>query len=163
MLAFALGTLPMLLLLSFGTASLGEQLRKKAFFKVAGVIVLGFAFLSLWSSAAALGYARPLRLSLPVRESAGEIRDGVQYVVITAHNGYAPREVLLTAGIPTVLEVTTAETFDCSAGLRIPALGVREFLPTSGTRQYNLGVRTAGERIEGSCVMGMYGFTLRFK
>lgn len=160
--AFVLGTLPMLLALSFGTAAIAERFSTRYFFKAAGVVVLGFALYSLWSSMAALGYVGPLKLA-PASTAVGEIREGVQYVRITAHNGYTPREVQLKAGVPTMLEMHTSETYDCSAGLRIPALGVRDFLPTTGTRAYDLGTHAAGERIEGSCVMGMYGFTLVFE
>jgi uncharacterized protein len=164
MFAFALGTLPMLLALSFGTAALADTSYSKLLFKVAGIIVLVFGVVSLWASLAVLGYVTPPTFpSSSASASRGEIRDGVQYVTVTAKNGYEPRNITLKAGIPTKLIVSTSETYDCSAALQIPALGEKQFLSPTGEQVIDLGVRSPGEEIAGTCVMGMYGFTLKFE
>lgn len=60
MLAFALGTLPMLLLLSFGSASFAHSKHAPLFFKSAGVVVIGFGLFALLAGLAGLGIINPL-------------------------------------------------------------------------------------------------------
>ncbi len=60
MLAFALGTLPMLLLLSFGSASFAHSKHAPLFFKSAGVVVVGLGLFALLGGLAGLGIIDPL-------------------------------------------------------------------------------------------------------
>ncbi len=60
MLAFALGTLPMLILLSFGSASFAHGKYAPLFFKSAGVVVIGLGLFALLSGLAGLGIIKPL-------------------------------------------------------------------------------------------------------
>lgn len=57
---FALGTLPVLLLLSFGSVSFAHSKHKDLFFKVAGVIVLGLGIFALLSAFVGLGIINPI-------------------------------------------------------------------------------------------------------
>jgi sulfite exporter TauE/SafE/copper chaperone CopZ len=60
MLAFALGTLPMLLLLSFGSASFAHGRHAPLFFKSAGIVVIGLGLFALLAGLAGLGIINPL-------------------------------------------------------------------------------------------------------
>jgi sulfite exporter TauE/SafE/copper chaperone CopZ len=60
MLAFALGTLPMLLLLSFGSASFAHSKYAPLFFKSAGVVVIGLGLFALLAGLAGLGIINPV-------------------------------------------------------------------------------------------------------
>lgn len=60
MLAFALGTLPVLLLLSFGSASFAHSKYAPLFFKSAGVVVIGLGLFALLGGLAGLGIIPPL-------------------------------------------------------------------------------------------------------
>ena len=60
MFAFALGTLPMLALLSFGSASFAQSRHAPLFFKSAGVIVIGLGLFALLAGLAGLGIINPL-------------------------------------------------------------------------------------------------------
>lgn len=60
MLAFALGTLPMLLLLSFGSASFAHGKHAPLFFKSAGIVVIGLGLFALLARLAGLGIINPL-------------------------------------------------------------------------------------------------------
>jgi sulfite exporter TauE/SafE/copper chaperone CopZ len=60
MFAFALGTLPMLLLLSFGSASFAHGKHAPLFFKSAGVVVIGLGLFALLAGLAGLGIINPL-------------------------------------------------------------------------------------------------------
>lgn len=60
MLSFALGTLPMLALLSFGSVSFAQSKHAQLFFKSAGVVVLGLGVFALLAGLAGLGIINPL-------------------------------------------------------------------------------------------------------
>lgn len=60
MLSFALGTLPMLSLLSFGSASFAHSKYAPLFFKSTGVVVVGLGFFALLAGLASLGIINPL-------------------------------------------------------------------------------------------------------
>src|SRR3989339_2034573 len=60
MLSFALGTLPMLALLSFGSASFAQSKHAPLFFKSAGVVVIGLGMFALLAGLAGLGIINPL-------------------------------------------------------------------------------------------------------
>jgi sulfite exporter TauE/SafE/copper chaperone CopZ len=60
MTAFALGTLPMLALLSFGSASFAQSKHAPLFFKSAGVVVIGLGAFALLAGLAGLGVIDPL-------------------------------------------------------------------------------------------------------
>jgi sulfite exporter TauE/SafE/copper chaperone CopZ len=60
MFAFALGTLPMLVLLSFGSASFAHGKHAPLFFKSAGVVVIGLGLFALLAGLAGLGIIHPL-------------------------------------------------------------------------------------------------------
>lgn len=58
--SFALGTLPMLALLSFGSASFAQSKHAPLFFKSAGVLVIGLGVFALLGGLAGLGIIDPL-------------------------------------------------------------------------------------------------------
>lgn len=60
MLSFALGTLPMLALLSFGSASFAHSKYAPLFFKSVGVVVIGLGVFALLAGLAGLGIINPL-------------------------------------------------------------------------------------------------------
>jgi len=60
MVAFALGTLPMLALLSFGSASFAHGRHASLFFKSAGVVVLGLGIFAFLAGLAGLRIINPL-------------------------------------------------------------------------------------------------------
>ena len=60
MFSFALGTFPVLALLSFGSASLAHSKYAPLFFKTAGIVVIGLGIFALLGGLAGLGIIRPL-------------------------------------------------------------------------------------------------------
>lgn len=91
-----------------------------------------------------------------------EIKDGVQYVTISARGGYFPNRSTAKAGIPTKLIIETNGTYDCSASLVIRSVGFQKILPQSGKTEIDLGIPKVGEPLQGICGMGMYSFTIDF-
>jgi plastocyanin domain-containing protein len=90
-----------------------------------------------------------------------EIRDGVQYVTVSARGGYFPRVSQIQPGIPTKLVVKTSGTYDCSASLVIRSAGFEKVLQPTGEEVIDLGVLKPDENVQGVCGMGMYNFQLR--
>ncbi|TSC91600.1 MAG: Uncharacterized protein CEN90_398 [Parcubacteria group bacterium Licking1014_17] len=60
MFSFALGTLPVLLLLSFGSAGIKSRGKTGIFFKAAGLVVIFFALFNIINSLVATGFIPPL-------------------------------------------------------------------------------------------------------
>jgi len=58
--------------------------------------------------------------------------------------------------------MNTKNTYDCSAALVVRAANFREVLPENGTTEIDLGTPKAGDKIPGTCSMGMYNFSLLF-
>jgi len=90
-----------------------------------------------------------------------EIRDGVQYVTITAKGGYSPRTTQIKGGLPTKLVVKTDGTYDCSASLVVRSVGFQKILQPTGEEIIDLGTPKSGDKVQGVCGMGMYNFQIK--
>ena len=90
-----------------------------------------------------------------------EVRDGVQYVTISAKGGYAPRVTEIKSDLPTKLVVKTNGTYDCSASLVIHSLGVQKILQPTGEEVIDLGTPKSGDEFQGLCSMGMFNFLIK--
>lgn len=90
-----------------------------------------------------------------------EIRDGVQYVTVTAKGGYSPRVMEIKGGLPTKLVVKTDGTYDCSASLVVRSAGFQKILQPTGEEVIDLGTPKSGEKVQGVCGMGMYNFQIK--
>ena len=115
-----------------------------------GLLLYGLVALIRWDPNATTGTSENVTVA-----------DGTQYIDVTAKGGYSPRKTIAQAGLPTVLNVTTNGTYDCSSSINIPDHDISEYLPASGTTQLELGTPTVGT-LEGSCAMGMYNFSIDF-
>lgn len=91
-----------------------------------------------------------------------EIRDGVQYVTLTARGGYSPNVSTAQANLPTKLVVKTNGTYDCSASLMIRSIGYQSILQPTGEEVIDVGVPQANTTLQGTCSMGMYTFSVNF-
>ena len=90
------------------------------------------------------------------------IVDGQQIIDIRAKGGYFPRTSTAKAGIPTIIRFHTSGTFECSSFIRIPSMGVRENLPSTGTVDVAIASPEEGP-LQGMCGMGMYPFQVNFQ
>lgn len=120
---------------------------------IVGVMIGGFIFL--------LGKNSAQKNTQPDNVQNVTMADGKQIIEINAKGGYAPRISTAKAGIPTIVHFDTNGTFDCSASVRIPSLGISEVLPNSGSKDIDLGTQKVGT-LQGTCGMGMYPFEIRF-
>lgn len=90
------------------------------------------------------------------------VDDGKQIIQINAKGGYAPRVTVAKANMPTVINVHTNGTFDCSSALTVPAVGFRKNLPATGVTPIEIPPQQPGATIKGICSMGMYNFAVNF-
>ncbi len=58
--------------------------------------------------------------------------------------------------------MNTENTYDCSSAVVIRAANYRSSLPQTGKTEIDLGTPKAGEKIPGTCSMGMYNFSIIF-
>lgn len=91
-----------------------------------------------------------------------EIKDGIQYITITAKGGYSPETSTAKADIPTKLVIETNGTYDCSSSLIIRSIRYQKILPQTGTEIIDIGTPKAGIPLQGTCGMGMYNFVINF-
>lgn len=54
----------------------------------------------------------------------------------------------------------TNGAYDCSSSLIIKSLNYRSNLPPTGETEIDLGTPKTGEKIKGTCSMGMYSFAI---
>jgi plastocyanin domain-containing protein len=88
--------------------------------------------------------------------------NGTQYIRILARGGFSPQTVKAKANMPTVLELETKGTYDCSTAIVIPDLEYRNFLPATGVTEIEIPQEKTLSALTGSCIMGMYYFTIDF-
>ena len=81
---------------------------------------------------------------------------------ISVKAGYTPNEVTLPANKETVLKFLTNNTYDCSASLSIPKLGIEKFLPPNGETEVTLPPQVAGTEVIAGCASGSYSFKIKF-
>jgi plastocyanin domain-containing protein len=89
-------------------------------------------------------------------------QSNTQYVDLKARGGYFPASITAKANMPTILRVTTSNTFDCSSAISIPSLGYRKNLPSTGTTEITIPAQEPNTEINGTCAMGMYDFKIVF-
>lgn len=90
------------------------------------------------------------------------IENGRQIIEIQARGGYRPRITNAKSGLPTTIRVKTNGTFDCSAGLTVPSLNYKTFLPSTGSTEIEIPAQGKGALLRGLCQMGMYDFRINF-
>ncbi len=121
------------------------------------------ALLAMGGIFALLQEREPSAPASPTKQTTSPVVNGKQVIEIKAKGGYAPRVTIAQANIPTIINVQTNGTFDCSSALAIPAVGFRGILPSSGITPIEIPPQKPGTTIKGVCSMGMYSFSVSFK
>jgi sulfite exporter TauE/SafE len=163
MFAFVLGTSPVFFLVAYLTTRIGARL-EKWFMRFVAVVVLVLGLVSVNSGLNLIGsplsvtnilppadVSRPDLASAPVPQS-----DGVTLYLSAKNNGYYPQVLNAQAGTAITLNVVTNGTYSCARDFVIPALGVEELLPETGTVNISIPAQPAGTVMRFTCSMGMY-------
>ncbi len=80
--------------------------------------------------------------------------------IISKAGGYSPKTVYAKAGVQTVLEIESKNSYGCERAFRIPSFSISQELPTDGKTTFDLG--KPSKNITGTCGMGMYTFKINF-
>ena len=161
MLAFALGTLPTLLLIGVGSARLsGDQKRSATFTKIAGILLLFFSLYTINSGLNTLGapsFDDALAKLTWQRDGLPTIVNGKQIVKVTATaTAYQPNYLKVKVGVPVRWEIFDGGTSGCTSVFISRALlpNDRIFLKHGETSVREFTIRRPG-RFKFSCAMGM--------
>jgi len=131
----------------------------KQFFSAFGgvllIAVIGYALISRITVTPSSSDAAPTT-------SSAKFEGDTQIISLSARGGYSPEIQAAKGGVPTILRISTKNTFDCSSAIVIPALGVNETLGPSTTRDFTISAEKAHGTLRGSCAMGMYSFEIQF-
>lgn len=128
MLLFALGTVPMLISIGFSSVKFSERPHLAATFsKVAGIVILFFAFFNINSQLNVLGVTSLNDLwrnnaGAVVQDGGGDQSDGLAPVVDgkqvlkmdASASGYQPNHFKIKAGVPVRWEITDTGTSGCT-------------------------------------------------
>lgn len=90
------------------------------------------------------------------------LNENAQIIEIDVKGGYSPSSIEAKSNTKTYLKFKTNNTYDCSSSIYISTLGVRDFLPATGEKIYEIPQNQAKGTIKGSCSMGHYQFAINF-
>ncbi len=170
MAAFALGTAPGLLAIGFSTVKMGSSSKAATFSKIAGVLVLLFAFFNINSQLNVLGL--PSLNNFNLKASANAQTDGIgnrvdisglapivngkQLLQMQANaNGYSPNYFKVKTGIPVRWEITDTGTSGCTNAVMSKSLFEGQIALTPGQVSVKEFTPTKAGRYKFSCWMGM--------
>lgn len=170
MLAFALGTLPMLLVIGFSSVKFLEKPRLAAtFLKVAGVIVLFFALFNINNQLVVLNAPNLADLVSPsssaptasVVPNLPPLVDGKQVLKMEASaSGYVPNDLTVRAGVPVVWEIKDTGTSGCTNAIISQDLFGGQIPLTSGQTSTKEFTPEKPGKYRFSCWMGMVTGTI---
>lgn len=169
--SFALGTLPMLLLIGLSSVKFLEKPHlSQKFLKVSGVLVLFFAFYNINSQLNVLGisnfgdlgfglkklYNKQTNNLVPKEDGLPPIINGKQVIKMeaTAYN-YFPNYFKVKVGIPVRWEITDKGVSGCTNAIISRELFNGEILLTPGQTSVKEFTPTAVGKYKFSCWMGM--------
>lgn len=158
---FVLGTSPLFFSLGYFATTLTEATHAR-FLRFAAIAILVVALVSLDAalrlsgSPVTFAAAKSALFAPPRPVAAEQAADGRQEAVITAGaGGYSPQRVQLRAGRPARLIFTGDGSAGCSLAL---IFADRQYiLSADAPTPIELPAMRAGERVDYTCAMGMYG------
>lgn len=167
MTAFALGTMPALLLIAFSSFKLSQNKRwSESFLKVAGILVIFFSIYNLNAQLNVLGIRSFASLDAPKSVDINEddlpqIVEGKQVIKMTASSsGYGPSYFKVRANVPVRWEITDTGTSGCTNAVISRSLFPGEIKLTPGETSVREFTPTTPGRYKFSCWMGMVSGTI---
>jgi len=164
MLAFVLGTTPMLLSIGLSTVKFSQNHQFSSVFpKVAGVLVLLFALFNINNQMAVLGFNNlsdlgsksPSSVKANI-EGLAPIIDGKQVLRMNASSsGYSPKSFKVKVGVPVRWEITDTGTSGCTNAVVSKGLFDGQIDLTPGQTSVKEFTPTKPGKYKFSCWMGM--------
>ena len=156
MLAFSLGTLPMLLSLS-ALSSFAKGAFQKHFLRFSAVLVvlLGFWNISNAITLTGINLSFPSGSGVVAQAATAPIQDGKQIVEMKVSGyTYSPSNFTVQAGIPVEWRIDGGQAAGCGQVLVMPTLGISKYLSPQGITTVTFTPTEAGT-IPFNCAMGM--------
>lgn len=129
-------------------------------------VIIGSVAFTVLAIGGIVALLRSNGTEIPIATTNGQtnvaVVDGKQVIQINAKGGYAPRVTIAKANTPTIINVATNGTYDCSSALTVAAVGFRQNLPANGVTPIEIPPQKPGTTIKGVCAMGMYNFAVNF-
>ena len=173
---FALGTLPMLLTISFSSLKFsGNSCSSGRFLKVAGILVLFFALYNINFQLNVLGITslsdlgiNSGRLSSAAKNNSLQNEEGLPLIVNgkqilkmdASSRGYSPNYFKVRVGIPVRWEITDKGTSGCTNAIISKSLFEGEILLTPGQTSIKEFTPEKPGKYKFSCWMGMVSGTI---
>jgi len=164
MLFFALGTLPVLLMIGLSSVKLSQKSHYSysGFLKFAGVLVLFFALFNINSQLNVLGFSsisdleKKPSLSTGGKDGLPPVVDGKQVIKMNASSsGYSPNYFKVKVGIPVRWEITDIGTSGCTNAVISRELFGGQINLTPGQTSTREFTPTKVGKFKFSCWMGM--------
>lgn len=163
MLAFALGTLPTLLIIGYSSEKLVQNKKRAAIFmKVAGILVLFFALYTFNAQLNVLGVTSFNDLIKKEAPKSTEISglapivNGKQLLKMNAaSSGYTPNSFKVKVGVPVRWEITDTGTSGCTNAVIAKSFFSDEIQLTPGKTSVKEFTPTKVGKFKFSCWMGM--------
>ncbi|MGQ0842814.1 MAG: urease accessory protein UreH domain-containing protein [Sporichthyaceae bacterium] len=159
MAGFVLGTVPLFAIIGFMLRASTRMMQGRLSIAT-GLVVLAVAAWTV-NSALVLGDWGPRGSDAAVsaedsRAAVRQLADGSQVIrIAVSDDGYSPAAVTAQPGVPTRLELVTANTGGCTRAFVVASRGIQQVLPKTGTTTVDLGQPAAGA-LRYTCGMGMY-------
>lgn len=155
---FAIGTAPGLLSVGGLTSALKGSAGRK-FFKIAGVVVIAFAFFNFSNGLALAGLitkgGNEKLAEKSYQDPNVQMVDGVQVVKMKElKSGYSPNKFTIKKGVPVKWVIDAQAPNSCAASLVLPKLSIRKNLK-AGENIITFTPKEVG-KLPFSCSMGMY-------
>ncbi|MDD2732067.1 MAG: sulfite exporter TauE/SafE family protein [Candidatus Pacebacteria bacterium] len=163
MLFFALGTLPMLLIIGLSSVRFSKnQVLSNNFLKTAGILVLFFAVYNINSQLNVLGFYSLDNLNkVNDQSSFAPIENNIQVIKMTATSrGYSPNYFIIKTGMPVRWEITDLGTSGCTNAVISKDLFEGEINLTPGKTSIKEFTIDKPGRYKFSCWMGMVSGTI---
>ncbi len=162
---FVLGTIPLLLLISFSSVSISQKPKIKAVFEiVAGILVVLFALYNINAQLNVLGLPSltDLKTRITTSQYTSTIYSDYQLLKTRASSsGYYPEDAVVKANVPIKWEITDDGTTGCTNGIiSKQLLGNSQVSLKAGLNGVELPALKPGY-YKYSCWMGMYSGVIR--
>lgn len=155
---FALGTLPLMGLISVLASMIGERMTAKAA-RISAALLVGMGLVMAGQGLALSGVSFRLDFSRPV---AAVMADGRQVIDMNVDYGsYSPRTFSVKAGVPVEWRLHVKHLDDCISPITVPSLGLRRDL-TLGDNVITFTPTRQGDLVF-TCWMGMVRGVFRVK
>ena len=161
MFGFVLGTTPVFFALGL---TFLELLKKKSFAVISALVIAILGIISVNTGQILRGSVHTLQnysraifgSNTKIGNLAKITPDGKQQVTIKVSGfGYSADASVLKVGVPTLLTLTTENTYGCARAFTIPALNLYKILPLTGSETLEFTPTKTGT-LTYTCSMGMY-------